>query len=434
MIGFWNDLTAQTQDTTLFVTLTLPILLICVLLLRGFQPWPLVRAMLWRFRWANAIFVLLIATAVGMGIALLAQERGLRIGSAQAADKFDLVIAAPGSDFTMMLATVFLQPTVTPLLDGATFAEVANHPSVKSATPLAFGDSFDGAPVVGATADFVTHLAGGQIEGRMFANLEEAVVGAFIELPIGGTFEPSHGVGDAVEGGHGFDITIVGRMTPTGSPWDRALIVPVESVWDTHGLANGHAPEETHLGAPFDPAYFPGTPAIIVEADSLAGSYQLQSQFTRDLETMAFFPGAVLSNLYRIMGDMRQAMSLMALVSQILVAASVLLGLFILSRLFARQLALLRAIGAPRRFVLAVVWSYANILLVAGSVLGVGLGLVASEILGQAVEARTQISVPTGLGWNEVHLVAGFVAATSVLSLIPAFLVLRGSILTAIRA
>ncbi|MFY0595012.1 MAG: FtsX-like permease family protein [Cognatishimia sp.] len=434
MTSLWNTLSTQAQDIIFFAVLLLPLLMCAAVLMRGYAPAPLVRALLWRFRWANITFVLLIAISVGVGIGLLAQERGLRIGSAKAADKFDLVISAPGSDQTMMLATVFLQPTVTPLLNGNTFAEVANHPRTESAAPLAFGDSYQSHPVVGTTADFIKNLTDDQIEGRMFETIDEAVVGAEIDLPIGGHFEPSHGVADSVEGGHGFNITVVGRMAPTGSPWDYALIVPVESVWDTHGLANGHAPNQSHLGAPFDPEFFPGTPAIIVKADSLVGNYQLQSQFNRDLETMAFFPGGVLSNLYRIMGDMRQAMSIMALISQSLVAVSVLLGMFILSRLFARQLGLLRAIGAPRRFVLSVVWSYATVLVTTGSLLGIGLGLAASEVIGQIISERTQISVPTGLRWSELHLVAAFVSATSILSLIPAASALRGSILAALHA
>lgn len=434
MSDLWSSLNAQTQDWVLLLALLSPLIVLTTVLFRGFAPLPLLRAMLWRFRWANATFVLLIATSVGMGIGLLAQERGLRIGTAQAADKFDLVISAPGSELTMLLATVFLQPTDSPLLDGETYQSVASDRRVKSATPLAFGDSYQGAPIVGTTADFVERLTGGQILGRMFANNEEAVVGAAIDLPIGAAFEPAHGVGETVEGGHGFDITVVGRMPLTGSPWDRALIVSIESVWDTHGLANGHAPGETHLGPPFNPDYFPGTPSIIVEAGSLIENYQLQNQFSAGSETMAFFPGAVLTRLYRVMGDVRRAMSIMAILSQCLVAISVLLGLVILSRLFSRQLGLLRAIGAPRRFIFAVVWGYAASLLVCGSVLGVGFGLAASEVLGAIVASRTYIAVPTGLGWVEIHLVATFVAATSVLSLMPAVFALRGSILSAIRA
>lgn len=434
MIDLWNSLSATLQDGVVLLLLLSPVFALGALLLHGFAPFPLVRAMLQRFRWANLTFVLLISISVGMGIGVLSQERGLRLGSAKAAEKFDLVVSAPGSDLTMMLATVFLQPAQTSLLDGSTYMKVANHPRVEMATPLAFGDSFDGAPIIGTTAAFGNHLTGGQLEGRMFANIEEAVIGASIDLPIGGEFKPAHGIGEAAEDSHGFHLTVVGRLAPTGSPWDHAILVPIESVWDTHGLANGHAPQDTHIGEPFDAEYFPGTPSIIVKADSLIGNYQIQRQFSADRDTMAFFPGAVLSRLYRTMGNVREVMSFMAMVSQILVAISVILGLFILSRLYARQLGLLRAIGAPNRFILAVVWSYAASLLIAGSLIGVVLGLSASNLLGQIVSARTDLHVPTGIGWDEVHLVAAFLSTTSVLSLLPAIAVLRGSILSALRA
>ena len=109
-------------------------------------------------------------------------------------------------------------------------------------------------------------------------------------------------------------------------------------------------------------------------------------------------------------------------------AASVLLGLFILTRLFRRQLAMLRALGAPRRFVMAVVWSYGASLLIAGTVLGLLVGLAAAAVLSHVVTLRTDILVAAQLGWSEVHLAAGFLAATSLLSLLPALLVLRQSV------
>jgi putative ABC transport system permease protein len=202
-----------------------------------------------------------------------------------------------------------------------------------------------------------------------------------------------------------------------------------------HGLADGHAPEdEVRLGPPYDAAYFPGTPAIVVRAESLPATYALRSEFSRDNETMAFFPGTVLSDLYRVMGDVRQAMSILTLVTQMLVAASVLLGLFILSRLFRRQLALLRALGAPARFVLAVVWSYAASLLVAGAVLGLALGYGTAAVLSRIVTQRTDILVQASIGWTEIHLVAAFLSATLMLSLIPAWSVLRSPVMSALRS
>ena len=102
----------------------------------------------------------MIAISVALGVGLIAQERGLRKGTARAAEKFDLIIAAPGSEVTQVLASVYLQPSNLPLLDGKLFNEIANHDHVSLAAPIAFGDSYRGAPVVGTTALFLSHLSG----------------------------------------------------------------------------------------------------------------------------------------------------------------------------------------------------------------------------------------------------------------------------------
>lgn len=421
MIGaIWHNLPTLAQDLLIAAGLLAPLVLIGVVMLRGFAPWPLVQALLWRYRWANGAFALLIALSLAIGLGLTAQERGLRIATAQAADKFDLIITAPGNETTAMLATVFLQPADLPLLQGQIFDEIAGHNQVAMAAPLAFGDSYQGAPIIGTTADFVWHLTNSQLEGRLFERPFEAVIGATSPLEIGETFTPSHGVGAAAQDDvHEDRIEVVGRMAATGSPWDRAVVTAVETVWLVHGLANGHAPDKDidHIGPPFDPAYFPGTPAVIVRTDSIATSYGIQQAFDNRDETMAFFPGAVLSNLYRLMGDLRQAMSAMVLVSQILIALSVLLGLFIVTRLFHRQLALLRALGAPTRFILAVLWSYATVVLMAGGLLGLVFGFGASAVISQVLSAYIDLEGTASLGWPEFHTAVAFLSTSATLSL-----------------
>ena len=437
MSALWAELPVLAQDILRTLLLLLPALVVGLLTLRGYAPWPLVRAILWRFRWPAAMFVLLIAISVGMGIGLLAQERGLRRGTAQAADKFDLVVAAPGSELTAMFAAVYLQPSDMPLLSGEVYDEIADHEDVSIAAPLAFGDSYGTAPLVGTTAAFLRYLSDDRITGRMWQTSAEAVIGALVPLETGDHFTPAHGEGDAAEhDAHGdAELTVVGRMAPTGTPWDRAILVPVETVWEVHGLANGHAPERAgQIGPPFDPAYFPGTPVIVTHSEELWANYALRSEFTRDAETMAFFPGAVLAQLYRVMGDVRQAMSVMALVSQVLVAASVLVGLLILVRLFRRQLALLRALGAPGRFVFAVVWSYAATLLAAGALLGLATGWFAAALLSRVLTARTDILVTAPLAWPELHFLAGFLSVAMLLSLLPGISLRRMSIVEALRS
>ena len=437
VLDLWADLPATAQDALLLAALIAPGLLAGVVAIAGYRPFPLVAAMLWRSRWTNVLFVALIAVSVGIGVGLIAQERGIRQGTARAADKFDLVVSAPGSEVTMLLATVFLQPSAVPLLSGAAYQEIATHDTVALAAPIAFGDSVYGAPVVGTTADFVLHLADGALaDGAMFAGHGEAVVGARAPLSIGDRFVPAHGAGPAAEedAHEGHEYVVVGRLPPNGTPWDKAVLVPVESVWEVHGLALGHAPDRVEqIGPPFDPDYFPGTPAILVRADELWANYALRSDFTR-ADMMAFFPGAVLAQLHALLGDVREIMSVMAVITQVLVTAGVLTGLAILVRLFARRLALLRALGAPRRFVLAVVWSYAASLIGAGAALGLAVGVAATALISRAVTARTEILVRSSLGWPELHLVAGFVSLTVLLAFVPAILALRRPVVADLRA
>lgn len=435
MIDLWLRLPALAQDFVVLAALLSPIVAITLTLNRGFAVRSLVSAMLWRFRWANLTFIALIAIAVGMGAGLIAQEQGIRKGTASAADKFELIISAPGSEMTMMLASVYLQPSDVPLLDGDVYNAVAEHDQVEIAAPLAFGDSHDGAPIIGSTNAFIEYLADRQIQGRSWQRPFEAITGAAAGLAIGDRFQPSHGRGDAVsEIAHEQRFTVVGTLPRTGTPWDRAILVPVEAVWIVHGLATGHAPGKAEqIGPPFDAAYFPGTPAILVKAKELWANYALRSEFNRQNETMAFFPATVLSELYRVMGDIRQAMSVMSVITQILVAISVLLALFILTRLFARQMALLRAVGAPGRFLVATMWGYCATLIVAGTGIGLCLGQAAASVLSHSITQRTDILVKATLGWTELHLAVGFASGVLLLALIPAVAVLRQPLLENLR-
>jgi len=440
MPEFLADLLARlplwAEQVILTLILLLPLLVIGTLVLRGFAVGPLLAALLRRQAWVSVVFTLLIAISVGIGAGLIAQERGLRQGTARAADSFDLVIAAPGSEITAMLAAVYLQPASVPLIDGATYDRIASHPQARLVAPLAFGDSWNAVPVVGSTPAFVDHLSGGLATGRLFSSEAEAIAGARTPLAVGDTFTPAHGTGDDAdaEAHASYEYTVVGTMPLTGSPWDNALIVPVESVWGVHGLANGHGPDwDGSLGPPFQPDRFPGTPAALVTAENLGATYVMQAQFN-DGDTMAFFPGTILARLHALMGDIRQVMSILALLTQVLVTAGVLAGLMMLTRLLARRLALLRALGAPRRFVFALTWSFAASLIGAGALLGLAVGQVATRLISAAITRQTDILVTATLGWSEVQMVAGFVSLTATLALVPAWLTMNRPVISDLRS
>ncbi|MGG7566542.1 ABC transporter permease [Rhodovulum sp. DZ06] len=466
-LDLWDRLPLDVQDGAVALALLAPGLLAGALACRGLRPWTAARALLRRNRGLNLLLAGLMALSVGLGAALTAQERALREGAARAADPFDVIVAAPGDRISLMLAAVYLEPTDAPLLGGEVLARLQADPRAALVAPIAFGDSVGGAPLVGSTAGFVARM-GGVAEGRVFETRAEAVVGALSPLAPGASFTPAHGAaGAADEHAHeGEAFTVVGRLAPTGSPWDRAVVVPVEAVWDVHGLADGHAPgaeaeadhaedhaghdhadhdeqddhgthadhgHEAHdahdararlIGPPFDPAYFPGTPAFLVSGDTLWANYALRNDYDRD-GAMAFLPGAELARLHGVLGDVRRLMSLMAGAAQALVAAGALAGLAALARLFAPRLALARALGAPRRYTLAVMWSYAAALVGAAALLGLPIGWAGAQLASSLVAERTGVAMEAALGWPEIRLAAAFFSSAAVLALAPAALALR---------
>ena len=419
----WRALPNAAQDLALTLLLLAPAAALAALAMRGQAPWPLARALLVRFRWTNLLFAGLMALSVGLGGALLSQERALREAAARAAGPFDVIVAAPGDEIRALLSTVYLQPAAAlPLLGPEALRAIQADPRVSLAAPVAFGDSHAGAPIVGTTAAFLDRLAGPLAEGRAWARHGEAIAGAHAAMTLGETVAPAHGHGDAAEAdAHaGESLRIVGRMSPTGGPWDRAILVPIETLWEMHGLAPGHAPERPEqLGPPFDPDYFPGAPAFVLSGERLADAYAIRARHDGE-GTMAFFPGATLARLHAVLGDVREAMSLMAVLTQALAAAGVLAGLVALARLFARRFALLRAMGAPRRFVLGVVWLYAASLLGAGCLAGLALGWASAGLVSAALSARTDMAVAASLGWPEIQLAAAAFSAASLLALAPA--------------
>ncbi len=416
------------------------------------NPFPLASAMMRHNLGTCAAFVLLIALAVGLGAAITAQERALKRGSARAADKFDLIVGAPGSQTDLMLKVVFLQPGTVELLEGEPLRRLMGETRAAFVAPIGFGDSYKGDPVVGTIAALVDHLAVGQLEGRTFASRTEAVVGAGSPLFIGSTFEASHGHGPEAEGGsyHPQDISVVGRLPPTGSPWDRAILVPIELTWDVHGLGTGHkeltpvpiadAPfvgidersaAET-IGPPFDLDIMPGVPAVLLKPGSVPAAYGLRSAW-RTSETMAFFPAEVLVQLYELLGDVRVVMSALALATQALLIAAILSGILILMRLYRQRFAVMRALGAPRHFIFGVVWTFGFALVGAGSLIGLGVAALLSAGVSEVFERSTGIALQAQIAEPELILAATITVIGAFLATVPALLLYREPVIRSLR-
>lgn len=386
------------------------------------NPWPVVVAELRRSRAGAIAAIALVAVGAALGVAVSAQERALRQGSARAADPFDLLIGRRGSPTQLVLASVYLQPDALDLVSGDALRRLQAEPGAARVVPLTFGDSYRGRPVVGTSAEFVTD--GGRrplAEGRVFTTMREVVVGADVPLRVGDSFAPSHGHTEGEDLVHaGFTYVVVGRMPPLGSPWDRAIVAPVEALWRVHARPTGHRPGADRVGPPWEADDLAGVSAIVVTPRSVADAYRLRAKY-RDGDTMAVFPGEVLVELYGMLGDARRLLSVFALLTQALVIAAVLLAVVAIETQRRRQLGILRALGASRAYVFSAVWLHVTLLVGVGAVLGLLLGWLGAWGISRALAARTGLALPVAIAPPELTLVAGLIVIGAVFALLPAW-------------
>jgi len=293
---------------------------------------------------------------------------------------------------------------------------------------------------VGSTVDFVTE--GGQValaSGRTFASDHEAVVGADVPLSIGEQFAAVHGqpVGTSalrdLPEHLGHTYAVVGRMAPRGSPWDRAIVAPVEALWTLHARPRGHASGVGRVGPPWDGPALGGVSAIVVKPRSVADAYRLRARH-RATDTLAVFPAEVLVDLYGLLGDARDLLAVIAVVTQALVVLAVLLAVFASLAQRRRQLGVLRALGASRGYVFIAVWMHVASLVAVGSALGLALGWASAVALGAIVRARTGIAVPVTISTPEITMVAALIVCGAVLAVIPSWRCYREPVSAALRA
>lgn len=363
-----------------------------------------------RRSWGGALaLALVLAFAGSLSPAVSMMERSIRSGMARAADSFDLLVGARGSSVDLVLGAVYLRPEVLSLLPPGTLEEVKAQGGVRWAAPLAFGDRWRTFPMVGTSSELITQ--GGRVhlaEGRLFVSHREAVVGAGVPLEIGETFSPSHGsvATASVSGEHGHDqvFHVVGKMLPSGTPWDRAMVVPIEALWEMHGLSEAEGRYS----------------AVVVKPVSIADAYRLRGTFNNP-GSQAVFSGEVLTRLFGILEQARQIMLLLASGAQGIALAAALVSGFFAVALKVRTMALLRALGASHGFIALSVWGMVSGIMLAGSLGGLILGRLMAGAVCFWIQKETGIAFSASLTLSEGMTAFAAIACGSAAAFFPAW-------------
>jgi putative ABC transport system permease protein len=174
----------------------------------------------------------------------------------------DLIVGAKGSPLQLMLSSLFHIDVPTGNIPLGHAQALMKHPQIKTAVPLALGDSFRGYRLVGTKPDFLDLYEARLQEGKLWSHPQEVVIGARVQkelgLNIGQKFITSHGLSNTSTGGNQHQdapYIVTGIIAPTNSVLDRLIITSADSIWHAHSVtvnkdANSpdHDEHENHDG------------------------------------------------------------------------------------------------------------------------------------------------------------------------------------------
>jgi putative ABC transport system permease protein len=390
----------------------------------------------WARRLTLGIALIAIALASALLLAVERVRHDARQSFTQSISGVDLVVGARTGGVQLMLYAVFHSGSATNNIRWDSFEAIATHPAVAWAVPLSMGDSHRGYPVVGTQAEYFQHFRYADSRplafatGKPFAEVFEAVLGSEVAQALG------YHTGDHITLTHGMaelgpdhddkPFAVVGVLSPTGTPVDRAVHVSLAAITAIHLDWAGGAPLPGLVIPAEQVKKFDLQPkeitAMLVGLKSRADVFRLQRHINgyKGEPLMAVMPGVALDELWQTLAMVERTLfalsALVVLVGLAGLTATLLAGL----NERRRELAILRALGASPSAIF--------LMLTIEGLLVTALGILAGSILLAAgiaafaplVQAQFGIHLtlrpPAG---NELLLLASILATGLLASLVP---------------
>ncbi|MGD1088465.1 MAG: FtsX-like permease family protein [Verrucomicrobiota bacterium] len=335
---------------------------------------------------------------------------------------FDAVLGARGSKLQLVLNAIFNLESSPGNLAWSDFLDIQKNPDVELAVPIAVGDNYRGYRIVGTTLDLFekTEYAPGkkfalQSGGIWFDPARrEAVVGNFVSrkmnLKVGDTFHPFHGLIFDEKNQHSETYVVVGVLKPSNTPADQVIWIPLAGIQKM----SGHDPEmATEVSAVL----------VKLKADSALAGFQMDIMYNRQGNRLTFaWPIAtIMAELFDKIGWFDQVLALVSYLVAIVATASILVSIYNSMNERRREIAILRALGARR------ITIFASILLEAALISTLGM-LISFVIYGVI------FSVAAGIIRAQTGVVLDLLKLNAVMLWAPAALIILGALAGVIPA
>ncbi len=385
----------------------------------------------------GALVITVLAVALASATALIVPliTRQVERGAQDAAQVFDLLIAARGSPTQALTSSLFYLDQPTGNLPAQLMTDLKQSAGTKRVVPIGLGDNYLGFPIVGTSTAFFEQrikpkdppyfqLAQGTLFKTQFkiqfTTQLQTVVGARVAreaaLTLGATFKGSHGLEERADGEdkeHEGLYTVVGILKPTGGPVDRAILTPIETIWAAHHQNDPKTRQVT---------------ALLYSAEQLAGIYTTAQKINASKEAMAVFPGQVFAQAKDVLNQGQAAYAGLSILVLGIAALTVLLSVYTSSIERQKMVALLRALGTSRGTIFGLVVLETLVVVSLGVLLGLLLCLLISSLGGQLLGQKLGFTLAAPqLTWPLVSRVLLLIPVAFVAALPPAFIAMRSS-------
>lgn len=313
----------------------------------------------------------------------------------------DLIVGARSGSIQLLLYSVFRIGNATNNISWESYQDIAQHPKVKWAVPIALGDSHKGYRVMGTTQSYFkyyqygNHQALAFNQGIPFKGVFDVVLGSQVarklNYQLGQSIIIAHGSGKVSLHHHDeMPFKIVGILKPTGTPVDRTIHISLKGIEAIHldwqnGLPSGwKTSAENALKKELKPQ---AVTAFLLGLHSKISTFKLQKDINdyKDEPLLAILPGIALQELWQLMNVAEQALRIIS----IFVVITGLLGMLtvILTSLNERrrEMAILRSLGARPWHVISLLMSESLVMVLSGCLLGVlllySLMLIAKQVV-----------------------------------------------------
>ncbi len=337
--------------------------------------------------------VMLTALSIAFSVALFLSVEKIRTDTK---DNFsrtltgtDLVVGARSGSLNLLLYSVFRIGDASNNMSWESYQELSADPAVAWSVPISLGDSHKGYRVIGTTKAYFDHYQYGREqnlafkEGQSFDQLFDVVIGSEVARALGYPLNQQlslvHGTGAVSFSKHDdLPFKVVGILAATGTPVDRSLHVSLQAIEAIHlgwkdGVrlqgAEGFSPEKNQK------LQTETITAALIGMTSRLKTFNFQRKVNdyTDEPLSAIIPGATLQELWsmlRVLESTLLSISALVMVSGLLGLLTVVLAGLNERR---REMALLRALGAPAKHVFSLLCGEAGLIALVGVVVGVCL-------------------------------------------------------------